>query len=84
MNRCGTLGGSDHSKREVKNTKPTKNYMWNTVTIQYNPLIEEEWDEHFKVRVRILVTNVMLPRLSGHLRIWLRFLENRHISFPGG
>ena len=49
MNRCGTLGGSDHSKREVKNTKPTKNYMWNTVTIQYNPLIEEEWDEHFKV-----------------------------------
>ena len=27
-----------------------KNYMWNTVTIQYNPLIEEEWDEHFKVQ----------------------------------
>ena len=26
-----------------------KNFMWNTVTIQYNPLIEEEWDEHFKV-----------------------------------
>ncbi len=23
--------------------------MWNTVTIQYSPLIEEEWDEHFKV-----------------------------------
>ena len=39
LNRCGTLGGSDHSKREVKNTQPTKNYMWNTVTIQYNPLI---------------------------------------------
>jgi hypothetical protein len=26
-----------------------KNFMWNTVTVQYNPLIEEEWDEHFKV-----------------------------------
>jgi len=49
LNRCGTLGGSDHHKREVKNKTPTKNYMWNTVTIQYNPLIEEEWDEHFKV-----------------------------------
>ncbi|XP_059085027.1 uncharacterized protein LOC131881992 isoform X3 [Tigriopus californicus] len=52
LNRCGTLGGSDHNKkREVgfKNTEPTKNFMWNTVTIQYNPLIEEEWDEHFKV-----------------------------------
>ena len=24
--------------------------MWNTITIQYNPLIEEEWDEHFKVK----------------------------------
>jgi len=26
-----------------------KNFMWNTVTVQYNSLIEEEWDEHFKV-----------------------------------
>ena len=26
--------------------------MWNTITIQYNPLIEEEWDEHFKVTAR--------------------------------
>lgn len=49
LNRCGTLGGSDHHKRDVKNRTPSKNYMWNTVTIQYNPLIEEEWDEHFKV-----------------------------------
>lgn len=23
--------------------------MWNTVTVQYNPMIEEEFDEHFKV-----------------------------------
>jgi hypothetical protein len=28
--------------------------MWNTVTIQYNPLIEEEWDEHFKVINRLI------------------------------
>ena len=33
----------------VKWMQLQKNYMWNTVTIQYNPLIEEEWDEHFKV-----------------------------------
>lgn len=26
-----------------------KNFMWNTITVQYNPLIEEEFDEHFKV-----------------------------------
>ncbi|XP_071532451.1 uncharacterized protein [Panulirus ornatus] len=26
-----------------------KNMMWNTLTVQYNPLIEEVWDEHFKV-----------------------------------
>ena len=62
LNRCGTLGGSDHSKREVKNTKPTKNYMWNTVTIQYNPLIEEEWDEHFKVTQSTLKKNPPLFR----------------------
>lgn len=23
--------------------------MWNTLTVQYNSIIEEEWDEHFKV-----------------------------------
>ena len=32
LNRCGTLGGSDHNKKRdanVKNTDPTvKNYMW--------------------------------------------------------
>ena len=50
LNRCGTLGGSDHQKkRDLKNRNPTKNHMWNTITIQYNPLIEEEWDEHFKI-----------------------------------
>ncbi|XP_065080748.1 uncharacterized protein LOC135703439 [Ochlerotatus camptorhynchus] len=48
LNRCGTLGknanGGDDSRKN-----PTKNFMWNTVTVQYNPLIEEEFDEHFKV-----------------------------------
>ena len=80
MNRCGTLGGSDHSKREVKNTKPTKNYMWNTVTIQYNPLIEEEWDEHFKVRVRILVTSVMLPAFQVTCEYGYDFWKT--VTFP--
>lgn len=23
--------------------------MWNTITVQYNPEIEEDWDEHFQV-----------------------------------
>lgn len=26
-----------------------KSFMWNTLSIQYSPLIEEEWDEHYKV-----------------------------------
>ena len=26
-----------------------KNFMWNTLSIQYSALIEEEWDEHYKV-----------------------------------
>ena len=73
MNRCGTLGGSDHSKREVKNTKPTKNYMWNTVTIQYNPLIEEEWDEHFKV------TNQPWPVPPNNLRTRLFIVSVDHL-----
>nr|CAH7753532.1 unnamed protein product [Callosobruchus chinensis] len=47
LNRCGTLGKNTHN--EDKRKSPTKNFMWNTVTVQYNPLIEEEFDEHFKV-----------------------------------
>ncbi|XP_021920364.1 uncharacterized protein LOC110830143 [Zootermopsis nevadensis] len=47
LNRCGTLGRNTHHEDSRK--APTKNFMWNTVTVQYNPLIEEEWDEHFKV-----------------------------------
>lgn len=26
-----------------------KNFMWNTLSIQYSSLIEEEWDEHYKM-----------------------------------
>ncbi|KAK9871866.1 hypothetical protein WA026_015115 [Henosepilachna vigintioctopunctata] len=47
LNRCGTLGKNTHHEDDTK--APTKNFMWNTVTVQYNPLIEEEYDEHFKV-----------------------------------
>ncbi|KAL1132072.1 hypothetical protein AAG570_010030 [Ranatra chinensis] len=47
LNRCGTLG--KNSRHEEARKNPAKNVMWNTVTVQYNPLIEEEWDEHFKV-----------------------------------
>ncbi|XP_019848212.1 uncharacterized protein LOC105232777 [Bactrocera dorsalis] len=46
LNRCGTLG--KNALHEEKRKNPT-NFMWNTVTVQYNPLIEEEYDEHFKV-----------------------------------
>ncbi|KAI5634176.1 zona pellucida-like domain-containing protein [Phthorimaea operculella] len=47
LNRCGTLGrNSEHADNRKH---PTKNLMWNTITVQYNPLIEEELDEHFKV-----------------------------------
>ncbi|XP_030375649.1 uncharacterized protein LOC115624938 [Scaptodrosophila lebanonensis] len=46
LNRCGTLGKNSLQEENRKN--PT-NFMWNTVTVQYNPLIEEEFDEHFKV-----------------------------------
>ncbi|CAH4036757.1 unnamed protein product [Pieris brassicae] len=46
LNRCGTLGRNGQHDETRKN--PT-NLMWNTITVQYNSLIEEELDEHFKV-----------------------------------
>ncbi|KAF9807835.1 hypothetical protein SFRURICE_000616 [Spodoptera frugiperda] len=47
LNRCGTLGRNGQHDDSRKH--PTKNLMWNTITVQYNSLIEEELDEHFKV-----------------------------------
>ncbi|KAG6450201.1 hypothetical protein O3G_MSEX006428 [Manduca sexta] len=47
LNRCGTLGRN--SQHDDSRKHPTKNLMWNTITVQYNSLIEEELDEHFKV-----------------------------------
>ncbi|GLH10304.1 Uncharacterized protein GBIM_15237, partial [Gryllus bimaculatus] len=50
LNRCGTLGRNALQEgRSAPSVSATKNFMWNTVTVQYNPLIEEDWDEHFKV-----------------------------------
>ncbi|XP_039757076.1 uncharacterized protein LOC120631521 isoform X2 [Pararge aegeria] len=46
LNRCGTLGRN--SQHDDTKKHPT-NLMWNTITVQYNSLIEEELDEHFKV-----------------------------------
>ena len=50
-----------------------KNYMWNTITIQYNPLIEEEWDEHFKV------TNQPWPVPPNNLRTRLFIVSVDHL-----
>lgn len=46
------LNGCAVSHRSISSSPSSrlqKNLMWNTVTVQYNPLIEEEFDEHFKV-----------------------------------
>ncbi|KAF0304581.1 hypothetical protein FJT64_023612 [Amphibalanus amphitrite] len=50
LNRCGTLGGNNKRDVEAQGRDIAgKNFMWNTVSVQYNSMIEEEWDEHFKV-----------------------------------
>ncbi|KFM62132.1 hypothetical protein X975_11343, partial [Stegodyphus mimosarum] len=48
LNRCGTLGRPEFEPSS--NEVPDRNhFMWNTITVQYNPDIEEDWDEHFQV-----------------------------------
>ncbi|XP_013774172.1 uncharacterized protein LOC106459132 [Limulus polyphemus] len=50
LNRCGTLGERNEFNNRLPDEKRiTPGSMRNTVTIQYNPIIEEEWDEHFRV-----------------------------------
>ncbi|XP_076373125.1 uncharacterized protein LOC143257939 [Tachypleus tridentatus] len=50
LNRCGTLGERNEFNNRLPDDKRIPpGSMRNTVTIQYNPIIEEEWDEHFRV-----------------------------------
>ncbi|XP_076322133.1 uncharacterized protein LOC143231482 [Tachypleus tridentatus] len=51
LNRCGTLGqrNGDYNSYFLENKKHSNEYMWNTITVQYNSVIEEEWDENFRV-----------------------------------
>jgi len=50
LNQCGTLGRQEvHSPTGPNDVRRRDQVMWNTLSIQYNPIIEQEWDEHFKV-----------------------------------
>lgn len=50
LNQCGTLGRQEvHSPTGPNDIRRRDQLMWNTLSIQYNPMIEQEWDEHFRV-----------------------------------
>ncbi|KAG8198545.1 hypothetical protein JTE90_026446 [Oedothorax gibbosus] len=53
LNRCGTLGQQEVSEDTVspvtRRRQERAQYLVNTVTVQYNAVIEEDIDEHFRV-----------------------------------
>lgn len=50
LNQCGTLGRQEvHPGSANSDFRRRDQVMWNTLSIQYNPIIEQEWDEHFRV-----------------------------------
>ncbi|GFT45471.1 ZP domain-containing protein [Nephila pilipes] len=53
LNRCGTLGqqevSEDNAGPITRRRQERAQYLVNTVTVQYNPVIEEDIDEHFRV-----------------------------------
>ncbi|GFQ76252.1 ZP domain-containing protein [Trichonephila clavata] len=53
LNRCGTLGQQEVSEDSTgtipRRRQERAQYLVNTVTVQYNPVIEEDIDEHFRV-----------------------------------
>jgi hypothetical protein len=50
LNQCGTLGRQElHSPVGPDEVRRRDQVMWNSLSIQYNPIIEQEWDEHFRV-----------------------------------
>lgn len=50
LNQCGTLGRQEiHAPTGANDIRRRDQVMWNALSIQYNPIIEQEWDEHFRV-----------------------------------
>lgn len=50
LNQCGTLGRQElHTPTGPNDVRRRDQVVWNTLSIQYNPIIEQEWDEHFRV-----------------------------------
>lgn len=50
LNQCGTLGRQEvHPSNGPNEVRRRDQVMWNTLSIQYNPIVEQEWDEHFRV-----------------------------------
>ncbi|GFY39680.1 ZP domain-containing protein [Trichonephila inaurata madagascariensis] len=53
LNRCGTLGqqevSEDNAGSVPRRRQERAQYLVNTITVQYNPVIEEDIDEHFRV-----------------------------------
>lgn len=50
LNECGTLARQElHPAAKDNDVRRRDQVMWNTLSIQYNPIIEQEWDEHFRV-----------------------------------
>lgn len=50
LNQCGTLGRQEvHPSSGPNEVRRRDQVMWNTLSIQYNPIVEQEWDEHFRV-----------------------------------
>ncbi|KAG1656600.1 hypothetical protein GQR58_023820 [Nymphon striatum] len=59
-NSCGTLARTSDvnpatpgSGQQNSLQTASNNYRWNTVSVQYNSMIEEEWDQHFKVTCEV-------------------------------
>ncbi|XP_040073763.2 uncharacterized protein LOC8031182 [Ixodes scapularis] len=51
VNRCGTLGRTDVAQSALDSPPGTagEKQLWNSLTVQYNRLIEEDADERFRV-----------------------------------
>ncbi|KAI2810468.1 hypothetical protein BLOT_001629 [Blomia tropicalis] len=50
LNQCGTLGRQEmFHPTQPGEARRRDQLMWNTLSIQYNAMIEEEFDEHFRL-----------------------------------
>lgn len=65
LNSCGMSSSANHNAANFGAPTPSGSYVENTIIIQYDPYVQEVWDQVGVVNMVQLVCQIMIDSFSG-------------------